>query len=172
MSPSDSQPPAAGRVEFLAAAREVLASSLDYEQTLQRVASLAVPVLGDLCIVDIVDDGELKRVATAHVSPEKSALLRELQASFPPGKDSPQPAGRVLRSGEPELLQQVTPDVVAAHTRNDVHAQLIGSLGTRSHVAVPLVARANTVGVFGVGIMELDGGSGPDDVLLPRDLDG
>ena len=48
------------RFAFLARAGEVLASSLDYEQTLQDVARLAVPTLCDVCIVDIVEDGVLR----------------------------------------------------------------------------------------------------------------
>ena len=33
-----------------------LASSLDYEETLQRVAWLAVPALADCCVVDLLDE--------------------------------------------------------------------------------------------------------------------
>src|SRR5918998_2836899 len=89
------------RFAFLARAGEVLASSLDYAQTLQDVARLAVPTLGDLCIVDIVEDGALRRVATAHVAPEKRGFLEELRQRYPASRDSPQPAARVMRSGEP-----------------------------------------------------------------------
>ena len=78
---SNSTPPADStnaRLAFLAAAGEVLASSLDFHQTLQKVARLAVPILGDLCIVDVVEDGHLRQVGTAHANAEKAALLEEL----------------------------------------------------------------------------------------------
>src|SRR5687768_12520945 len=101
------------RLAFLAAAGEVLASSLDFHQTLQKVARLAIPVLGDLCIVDVVEDGQLRQVATAHGNSGKAALLEELRRRYPPALDSPQPAARVFASGEVEWLAQVTPDVVA-----------------------------------------------------------
>jgi hypothetical protein len=56
------------RQRFLAQAGQLLASSLDYEQTLQRVARLAVPWLADWCAVDMPDDhGEIQQVALAHV---------------------------------------------------------------------------------------------------------
>ena len=49
----------------------MLASSLDYEQTLRGVAELAVPGLADWCAVDMpADDGELEPVALAHVDPD------------------------------------------------------------------------------------------------------
>lgn len=46
---------AAARFEFLARASETLASSLDYEATLKQVAQLALPILGDVCIVDMIE---------------------------------------------------------------------------------------------------------------------
>src|SRR6202044_2166925 len=42
------------RNAFLAEASGVLASSLDYEQTLRNVAELAVPKIADWCAVDLV----------------------------------------------------------------------------------------------------------------------
>jgi PAS domain S-box-containing protein len=51
--------------EFLIQASEILASSLDYEQTLARVARLVVEQLADWCAIDIVEDGAMRRVATA-----------------------------------------------------------------------------------------------------------
>jgi signal transduction histidine kinase len=52
------------RLRFLAEASEVLASSLDYDDTLERVAELCVPAFADACIVDVVrGDGSMARVA-------------------------------------------------------------------------------------------------------------
>ena len=44
------------RQGFLAEASRVLSSSLDYEETLARVARLAVPGIADSCTVYLVDD--------------------------------------------------------------------------------------------------------------------
>ncbi len=158
------------RLAFLASAGEALAASLDYPQTLQDVAWLAVPTLGDFCIVDVVEDGVLRRVATAHVSPDKSALLTTLRTNYPLSPDSPQPAARVLRSGQLELLQTITPEILSTHTRSPEHARLIAAIGMRAHLAVPLVARGQTVGVIGFGISESDRQYAPADVALAQDL--
>jgi signal transduction histidine kinase len=57
---------AEARWKFLAEASSVLASSLDYEQTLANVARLLVPALGDHCVVDVFDAGGVaQRVAEA-----------------------------------------------------------------------------------------------------------
>ena len=169
MTPNEADA-AVQRFAFLARAGEVLASSLDYEQTLQDVARLAVPTLCDVCIVDIVEDGVLRRVASAHVAPEKRGFLEELRQRYPASANSPQPAARVMRSGEPELLVSVTPDVVASHTNSEDHARLIRAIGIRSHVAVPLVARGTTLGVISLGISESDRQYGPQDVAFAQEL--
>src|SRR5436305_13369118 len=120
---------AAGRLAFLAEAGAALAASLDYEQTLGEVARLAVPTLGDFCIVDVVEGERARRLAALHVLPAKAALLDELRDRYPPDLQSPQPASRVLRSGEPELLADVSPDAVASPTRDPGHARLSRGLG-------------------------------------------
>jgi PAS domain S-box-containing protein len=161
---------AAARFAFLAEAGATLASSLDYEQTLREVARLALPVLGDACIVDMIEDGELRRVTTAHVNADKAELLEALRFAYPLSADSPQPSARVLRSGRPELLRQITPDVVASHTRDSEHAELVERIGMRSHIAVPLVARGSIVGVMGFGVTESDRRYDDEDVAFAMDL--
>ncbi|WP_187770761.1 ATP-binding protein [Cognatilysobacter lacus] len=144
------------RLDVLARAGEVLASSLDYEITLQHVAQLCVPELGDLCVVDVVENGVLRRVATAHVLPQKRSLVHQMTLRNPRPGESPAPAGRVLASGASERLDVVTPDVVASHTKDAEHAALIRAIGMRSHVAVPMRAHGDVIGVLSVGITETD----------------
>ncbi len=65
------------REHFLSQASQFLASSLNYETTLQNVAGLAVPLLADWCTVHIVeegwenDNGRPQQVALAHKNPRK-----------------------------------------------------------------------------------------------------
>lgn len=163
---------AAQRLAFLAAAGELLSSSLDYKQTLQHVARLAVPALGDLCMVDVVEDGRLRRVGTAHVLPHKSALLEQLARNHPVLDGSPAPAARVLDSGRAELLETVTPELIASHTVDAEHARLITAIGIHSHVAVPMRARGVIVGVISIGITESDRKFVPEDTVLAEALAG
>lgn len=60
---------------FLADVGEVLASTLDYKQTLKAVAELAARDLADLCIVDIVEQGDDEDDAkTLHVASKDPEL--------------------------------------------------------------------------------------------------
>lgn len=81
------------RMTFLADASRVLASSLDYETTLQNVTEVAVPSLADVCLLHIVDDhDELWRVA--------STARADIQPIAEPSEGE---LSTVLNSGQPEL---------------------------------------------------------------------
>jgi len=139
---------AKSRAAFLAEAGLILSESLDYEETLKRLARLCVCSIADWCVIDVVQDGEIRRLGGAHSDPAKEPLLRELQRRYPPRSDSPHPAARILRTGEPLLLPELSDDDNRSFCQDDEHARIIRELGARSVVAVPLVARGRTLGVI------------------------
>ncbi|HET7758581.1 MAG TPA: GAF domain-containing protein [Gaiellaceae bacterium] len=137
-------------VRFLAEAGQTLARSLDWEETLVQVARLAVPALADWCIVDVLEeDGvTIKQVAVAAVDPRKEDLLRAMRTLYQPTIDSPQPAAQTLRTGEPVVFEEFDPESLAATTRDERHYELMLELDPRSTVAIPLIARARTLGAL------------------------
>ena len=77
------------RATFLADAGAVLASSLDYEATLGRVARLVTPNLADYCFVYVDDERRIIRdVAVAHVDPEREEWLRRMRRQYPPDPEA------------------------------------------------------------------------------------
>src|SRR5688572_26304396 len=69
---------------FLVQASAVLGESLDYRDTLKRVAELAVPEVADWCLVDITDDaGKLQPVALINLDLEKVQAVRLLRERLP-----------------------------------------------------------------------------------------
>ena len=80
----------------------MLASSLDYEQTLARSPDLAVPRLADWCGVALPIGDRLQTVAVAHVDPAKVEFARRYQERYPTPADAPtappRPAGGVRSS--------------------------------------------------------------------------
>ncbi|MFL5347442.1 MAG: ATP-binding protein [Hyalangium sp.] len=133
---------------LLADASRILAESLDYQTTLAQVARLAVPVLADWCVVDILEHGTCHRIAGAHVDPSKELLLQVLAERYPVDAVASQPASQVLRTGQALLLANTPEDVLRAHTRDAAHATLIRMLGCLSLMAVPLMARGRMLGVL------------------------
>jgi PAS domain S-box-containing protein len=136
------------RLSFIAEASELLASSLDYEQTLRRVAQLAVPRLADWCAIDMVGpDGEIQRLAVAHEDPDKVKWAYELQERYPPDPDAPHGVSEVIRSGKAEFLAELPPELIEDAVGEDEELrQIIDELGLRSVITVPLNARGRTLG--------------------------
>src|SRR5688572_947408 len=92
------------RLAFLADASNVLAGSLDYQETFRNLAHLVVPRLADFCIIDIADeDGALRQVAVAHSDPEQEPKLRELTEHYPPNLAVKHGGTRVFQTGKAEI---------------------------------------------------------------------
>ena len=104
------------RSEFLAAASELLSESLDYEASLSALPRLCVQSLADWCVIDVIEGNRLLRLGGAHRDPSKQGLLHELEERYAPDGRSPQPAARVLRTGEPLLLPQVTGEFIRTYS--------------------------------------------------------
>jgi signal transduction histidine kinase/CheY-like chemotaxis protein len=134
---------------FLAEAGRVLAASLDFEETLARVARLATQALADFCIVDLVaEDGSYRRVAVSHADPAHEPLLDELTRRFPPHRGSPQPGCRAIECGAQELVTEADAAIIGTRTRSAEHLSLIQKLGVRSFMAVPLQLGERTLGAI------------------------
>jgi PAS domain S-box-containing protein len=136
------------RQRFLAQAGEALASSLDYGETLQRVAQLAVPDLADWCAVDVLGaGGRLEQVAIAHADPEKVSHARELRTRYPPDPnivDSGLYA--VVRSGEPELYAELPDDLLERRISDPERLEKLRAIGMRSVMLVPMAVAGRVIG--------------------------
>ncbi|MDC3958888.1 sensor histidine kinase [Polyangium jinanense] len=158
------------RMKFLATASEILSESLDFSTRFAALARLCVQSMADWCVIDVGEGGVIRRLGGAHRDPSNEALLRELEEHYAADASSPQPAGRVLRTGKPVLLPLVTDEVLKAHAIDDEHARLIRALGTRSAMAVPLSVRGQTIGVLSLGCATLGRQYSPADLELATEL--
>ncbi len=136
-------------LRFLARASAVLTSSLDCEETLSRLAHLAVPHLADGCIVDLLEpDGTLRLVAIAHSDAQQEDALRALRANHPFDPDANFGAALVLRTGQPEVVPHFTPSMLAELGSGQAHRAAIGGISVRSYMAIPLVSQDQVLGVL------------------------
>ncbi|HEV7515226.1 MAG TPA: ATP-binding protein, partial [Thermoanaerobaculia bacterium] len=135
-------------LQLLSDAGEKLSESLDFETTLDNAARLAVPALADWSMIDLVQEGgDCRRVVSLHADPARQPLMEELKR-HPLPRDSGSRLMQVLETGEPVLTSDLTPERVEAELRSDDHARIIRQLAPRSSLAVPLVARGRTLGVW------------------------
>jgi PAS domain S-box-containing protein len=134
---------------FMAEASRVLASSMDYGETLQRIARLAVPQLADWCAVDVLaENGELELVAVHHSDPSRVAFARELSRAYRPALHDAGGVAEVVRSGRARLFADVDADVLAAYARDQRHLELLAQIGAKAVIIVPLAAPARTLGAI------------------------
>jgi PAS domain S-box-containing protein len=138
------------RVRLLADMSKVLASSLDYQATLQQVVDLMTPSLADWCTVDLVDEtGEVQLAAVGHVDPAKAQWARELRRIFPPQKQASQGIYQVLRTGRSELYAEISEELLRAAVQGDEQRwAIIQQIGYRSALLAPLPVRGQIIGVL------------------------
>ena len=133
---------------FMAQASRVLASSMDYVETLQRVAKLAVGGLADWCAVDVIGErGQLERVAIHHVDPDKLPLAEQLDR-YRPTLEDPAGIAFVVRSGKARIFKDLSNDTLTDFARDGEHLRLLHEMGTRDVIIVPLAAPTRTLGAI------------------------
>ncbi len=108
-----------------------------------------VPALADWCAVDVADgSGGLRRLAVTHVDPARAAHARAIGERYPPRSGDPSGILHVFRTGQPELIEQITDEMLAAGARDPEHLALLQALELRSYIGVPLTAHGRTLGVL------------------------
>jgi signal transduction histidine kinase/ActR/RegA family two-component response regulator len=131
---------------LLAQASAALADSLDFETTLNTVARLAVPGIGDSCAIHLIDeDDRIRLVAAVHVDPLKAQAMQTL--ADPTNATTARSWIRTIRDGTPTLLAEIDEAVITRSLQGD--AQLLRAFDEvrfTSQISVPLVARGRTIG--------------------------
>ncbi len=132
---------------LLAEASTVLASSLDYTDTLDEIATCAIPLLAEWCRIFLTaEDGRLHPIAEAYVDSKPADRRERTRLAKPLDADAEHPAAVALRTGEPVLLTDFD-DATLAMLR-----VAIGEFPVRgtpqSWLAIPLAARGRRIGAM------------------------
>ena len=154
---------------LLAEAGRVLAGSLDYEETLRRVAWLAVPDLADWCMVDVFTDRGLERVAVAHADPARAEHARRMQGLLIDPTADVGPAA-AARTGRAELYPVVDEEHLRRTALNPAHHAAIRELGVRSACSVPMTLRGERLGVMTLSTTDSGRRLGPDELAVLEEL--
>jgi PAS domain S-box-containing protein len=148
-APVDPRAEARQRLEFLARISAELASSLNYERTLRRVAELTVPEVADWCAVDILDAmGEVRRLAVEHSDRALVEHVLRIQERYPPRRDATYGVPQVLRTGQIEIVPEIPESLLESAAQDAEHLELIHQLGLQSYAVIPLTAREEVLGAL------------------------
>jgi signal transduction histidine kinase len=137
------------RSRFLADASGALATSLDATTILGNLARMAVPMLGDLCVADTIDDDGMSgaRVEVASAQPRLAEAARWL-TDRAPDLDDRALVGYVVRERTALLLERLDDAAVRRASPGAAALDALYERGVRSLLAVPLVARGHSRGAL------------------------
>lgn len=158
------------RLKFLVKASQILASSLEYEETLRAVADLLVPHLADWCTVHIRErDGSIGLLTVSHADPRMVEYAESLTKKYPPKYDESRGVGRILQGGDAEIIPVITDDMLVSGSIDEEHLSIMRSLRLSSYICVPMAARGGIVGA--ISLFMTDGRHYADeDLLFARSL--
>jgi PAS domain S-box-containing protein len=156
---------------FLSEASVTLASSLDYRATLNKLAQLAIPTLGDWCFVHILDnDGTVQEVAYAHQDMKKAAEVSKAARNYPPQPNTKSPVWQVLETGKSEFYPEITDAMVVGRARDTQHLEFLRAVGFASLIIVPMIARGRTLGAIQFVLSKPDRRFDNADLALAEEL--
>jgi PAS domain S-box-containing protein len=139
------------RAAFLAEVGTLLTATFDYQTVFRQLARMTVPRLADYCLIDEVEpDGGTRRVAVAHADPAAEARLLADVRNPPDADPERRPVLRVVQTGEPMLVPEVTPELVERLAVDERHRErwTASEAAPRSFIIVPLTARGRTLGTI------------------------
>ncbi|HEY9695921.1 MAG TPA: PAS domain S-box protein [Trichocoleus sp.] len=157
--------------QYLSESSAVLASSLDYETTLEQVAQLTVPELADWCTVHIVEEnGEIDQIAVAHIDPAKLEWAAQLRDKYPLDTNAERGAALTLRTGQSDFVPEI-PDELLVHAAKDAeHLEILRQVGFSSVMTVPLRSQDRVIGVISFISAESGRRYTPADLHLAEEL--
>jgi PAS domain S-box-containing protein len=163
----DDQKRATETLSYLAEASTQLTASLDMSATLERLAALIVPRLGEWCAIYLLaEDGSgPEPVMVAHADPARTPLVRELHRRYPLPRDYPGSYPHVLRTGESELVPEYTEEMFLRALGGREPLGPLECVRPGSWMLVPLRAQQRVFGALRVC------GIGPDRRYTRRDLE-
>jgi signal transduction histidine kinase len=156
------------RLKLLADAGVTLSSSLDYDRTLENVADLSLPTLGDFGYLDVVEENtSVRRIARAYQDPE---MLRELEQTRWVRSERSDVNVCALSSGRPAYHPNVNDEWFRDVAVDPDHLALMRRLAFRSMISVPLVIQGRTLGALTLFFGKSGRSHTPPDVELAGEL--
>jgi len=154
---------------FLAEIGPILAASLEYEDTLKRVAELAVKDLAEICIVDVIEEtGDVRRLKVSR--DPATAVVSELLARIPSDRTCPRLLRTTLETKQPVLMQRLSPEEIASLAQSEEYQQLFSTFEPRSIITVPLLAYEKLLGGIALVSSNQSRVYGPADVRMAEEL--
>jgi PAS domain-containing protein len=121
----------------------------DVDARLQAIAEAAVPAFADWAGADLLEPGgAIRTVAIAHLDPRKVRLGWRLRTEWPADPKGPNAIAEVIRTGRPQLAEEVTPEMLERVAVSAEHLEVLREIGLNSTMIVPLTAGGEVLGAL------------------------
>ena len=156
------------RLSFLADSSRILSSSLKYETTLKTVARTIVPILADICAIDLVDNsGNVRRVEVVHRNPDKINLFYELSEKY---KTTGEIIKEVIRSRKSKALYTIEENYLKEIATDGGHLSFLLSLNLKSALFIPLKSKEKIYGTLMFVMSDSGRYYNKEDLILAEEL--
>ena len=154
-------------LRLLAAASVTLAASLDHRSSLTAMAQVAVPSLGDWCVIDLLeDDGTVIRLPVAHVDPSGAEAAAELAHLAP----DPGALVAALETLPDPAIWDAAGAPLVTLLPEQKRSAMLRALHLRAGLSVPLFARGRKLGLLHLALSRPGGYYHADDLAVAGDL--
>jgi serine phosphatase RsbU (regulator of sigma subunit) len=109
-------------------------------------------------------------VAVAHTDPDREQWAWEVNRRYPAARDAPSGAANVIRTGQHELVNDISDAMLTAAAQDEDHLRLLRELGLVAALSAPLKVRGRTLGVLYLVSAESGRRFEPADVQLAIEL--
>ncbi len=138
------------RETFVAQAISSLSSTLDYQETLNRLVTILVPTLGDWCILTVKnDEGQFERVESFHSDPDLQPYLSEFIKLYPPSPEDLE-IQKALLKGESSLSNNLNETDLKARSQDPHKFDLYRKIETHSSMIIPVKVRDQVHGAISI----------------------
>ncbi len=159
------------RLKILGDVAHVADGDRSLEETLEAIADILVPELGDFCTIDVLEGERIRRAAVRVDGPQAEAIQRGLAERTPALQQRLAAAASTARQ-EPHFLERVSEADLRDVADDEEDLEFLLALGVRSSVTVELRARGRPTGMLTVGVSHSGRRFRPDDAHFAGILAG
>ncbi len=135
------------RARFLTDASAVLASSLDFHETIQSLASLIVKYLADGCVIHCLDPNHGDYRVIAHRDPQIERLAKTALADADEHEVPSMAMAQLFALATPEIFEEIPPDFYPLDSACAKEWRFFRQHGSHSAIVVPMASHGRTIGV-------------------------
>ncbi len=140
--------------EILAQAGALVEDELDQVQRAEHLVDMLVPALGDVAMVDLLDEeGAIVRVASKSRGTKAAEAMAKVRAANPIDPEGPHPVAEAIRTGEPMEIERLSDGEIDGITTRDAERDALRAHRFKCALVLPLTARGTVLGALTLWIM-------------------